>query len=222
MLKSCLLLAKKDVFLIMQAGQGFFQALLLGLLLIFVFSLAADTSVQMDPRPVAVIFWLATTFSLVLIFNSLYSLEEDNQARLGLLLAPVPVQAIWGGKLIAGLILLLLVQLLFIPAEIVFLGVREVVSAFRLFFFLFGVDWGLAVLGSLLGGLAQKGAGKEALLTIILFPLLIPLLLTGIKVGAALLGGQSAGCQDWLPIMIGFDVIYTGLALILFPFVYGE
>lgn len=214
-------LAAKDLRLIFLGGSGFVQAVLLGFLLIFVFSIAGSGALQ--PRWVAAIFWLATAFGLVLIFNNLYALEEENETRQGLVVAPVSMQSIWLGKVIAGGILLVLVQALFIPAEIVFLGVNKITSWTGLFLLIVLVDWGLVALGSLLGGVTSGQKSRDSLLTVIIFPLLLPLILAGINLGEALLlKGKAAQLYSWYGMVLAFDLIFTGAALILFQFVFSE
>ncbi len=218
----CIDLAAKDLRLVFLSGSSFVQAVLLGFLLIFVFSIAGSASAELHPRWIAAIFWLASAFSLVLIFNNLYGLEEENEIRQGLLVAPVSLQSIWLGKAIAGAVLLFLVQILFLPAEIVFLGVSEVNSWQGIFLLLPSVNWGLVVLGSLLGGIASGQNSRDSLLTIIIFPLLLPLLLAGIKVGEDLLTPATGKVYSWYTLIIAFDLIFTGAALILFPCVFSE
>ena len=65
---------------------------------------------------------MASAFGLVLVFNDLFSLEEAQSCRLGLLSSPVPEHSVWLGKGLAGLFLLLLSQAVFLPAAAVFLG----------------------------------------------------------------------------------------------------
>ena len=114
--------ARKDLLLTLARGSGLVQALLLGLLLLFVFSLAQGVGERLSPQNAAAVFWLSSAFCQVLVFNSLYALEERCASRVGLVLAPAPVQGVWLGKALAGMLLLLLAQLLFLPAAVVFLG----------------------------------------------------------------------------------------------------
>ena len=215
-------LVRKDLTLLLARGSGVVQALLLGLLLLFVFSLSQGVGERMPPQGAAAVFWLSSAFCQVLIFNQLYALEEVNSARLGLLLCPAPPQAVWLGKGCAGLVLLLLAQGIFLPAAIVFLG--QGLSAFlpEALLALLLTDLGMCALGSLLGALAQGQATRESLLSVVLFPLLTPLLLAGISVGAQALGAANPdGVGSWLGVAAAFDAVFLGAGLLLFGHIYA-
>ncbi len=224
MLRAILALVRKDIRLTFGRGFGLVQALLLGLLLLFVFSLSQEVGTRMSPQGAATIFWLASAFCQVLVFNMLYGIEEVNGARQGLLLVPEPVQVIWISKGITGFLLIGAAQLVFLPAAIVFLGQEISFLWPYALAMIFLADVGMAALGSLLGALSQGQSSRESLLSIVLFPLLIPLLLAGIRVGA---GGFSEtlpeGVHNWLGIAIAFDALFLAAGLVLFTYVYmGE
>lgn len=222
MLRAVWALARKDLRLTLSRSSGLVQALLLGLLLLFVFSLSQEVGSVMSPQGASAVFWLASSFCQVLIFNMLYGLEEQNGARQGLLLMPHPPQVVWLGKALAALALLLIAQSVFLPAAIVFLG--QTVSALWPWALLAVLlaDLGMVALGSLLGALSQGQAARESLLSIILFPLLVPLLLAGIRIGA---GGFSdtlpEGLHSWLGVIGAFDALFLGAGLVLFGYLYS-
>ena len=222
MLMASWIIACKDLRLVLSRGAGLVQALLLGLLLIFVFSLSREPGSTISGQGATTIFWLASAFCQVLCFNMLYGLEENNGARAGLLLLPVPVQSIWLGKTLAGLIILLIAQMIFLPAGIVFLGQSLGEGWPEALFALLLVDLGMASLGSLLGALSQGQAARESLLSIVLFPLIIPILLAGIQVCTAGLGeGMSGESSSWLGIAGAFDAVFLAAGLLLFPYVFS-
>lgn len=221
MLRLAWRMARKDLLLTLGRGSGLVQGLLLGLLLLFVFSLSQGVGERMSPQGAAAIFWLSALFCQVLVFNGLYALEETNAARLGLLLAPAPVQGVWLGKGLAGLLLLLLAQILFLPAAVVFLGQEPCGPLGPGLLALLLVDLGICALGSLLGALAQGGT-RESLLSIVLFPLLVPLLLAGIRVGAQTFGlDDPDGPTAWLQLAAAFDAVFLAAGLLLFGFMYA-
>jgi heme exporter protein B len=221
MLSRAAAMAAKDLRLSLSGGQGLVQAVLLGLLLIFLFSLAYAEGAAVHPQAAAAIFWLASSFGLVLVFNDLFSLEEANQARLGLVSSPVPAHAVWLGKGVAGLALLLASQCVFLPAVAVFLGQDFAGPFWLLAAGLLGADLGLGVVGALLGALSQGRAARESLLSVIVFPLLLPVLLGAITLFGMVFSGGVDEPSTWLGLIGAFDALFAGAGLLLFPFVYG-
>jgi len=216
MISFALTVARKDLLLTFTRGSGLVQGLLLGLLLLFVFSLSQGVGERMSPQGAGAVFWLGSAFCQVLIFNTLYALEEANGARLGLLLAPAPIQAVWLGKALAGLLLLLVAQMFFLPAAVVFLS-QEIGALWPVGLgTLLLVDVGMCALGSLLGALSQGGAARESLLSIVLFPLLVPLLLAGIGVAAQVFGAPAPDGPA-----AAFDGVFLAAGLLLFGFMYS-
>ena len=222
MLKLALALCAKDLRIVLARSAGLAQALLLGLLLVFLFSLSLEAGDRLSPQAAATMFWLASAFCQVLVFNMLYSLEEENGSRLGLLTLPVPSQGIWLGKALAGLLLILAAQLVFLPATFVFLGQSAGEEPVPALIGLLLTDVGMAG-GSLLGALSVGRAGRESLLSIVLFPLMIPLLLAGIQLGATGFNPDPMpdGPQDWIGLAAAFDAVFLAAGLALFPFVYS-
>jgi len=222
MLKRSFIIAQKDLKLSVSGGQGLVQAVLLGLLLIFMFSLSKPFGGIITPQAAGAIFWLASVFGLVLVFNDLFSIEEANGARIGILSSPAPVHAVWIGKGMAGLVLLFVSQLVFLPATAAFLGQTVHGPWWLLWVTLLGADVGLVVIGALLGALSQGQAARESLLSVIVFPLLLPVLLAGITLfGLCLSPEHTMGYDKWLGLVFAFDCLFAGAGLFLFPFVYS-
>ncbi len=195
MLRAALVIAGKDLRLVAGRGGGLVQALLLGLLLIFVFSLSKAPGETPSPQAAAAIFWLASAFCQVLLFNALYALEETHLARVGLILSPAAGPAVWLGKLLAGLALLLAAQAVFLPAAVVFLG--------------------LSFQGPPLAGLAATAMTDVGLAA-------LGSLLAGVRIGAAVLGGLGLDERGgWWTVGLAFDALFLGAGLLLFPFVYS-
>ncbi|MBQ7585316.1 MAG: heme exporter protein CcmB [Desulfovibrionaceae bacterium] len=211
----------KDLTLLGLRAGAFIQALLLGLILIFVFSLSQGVGETLSAQNSACVFWLSSLFGQVLLFNQLYNLEEVNRSSLALLLRPSPPQSIYLAKTLAGLILLILAQLIFLPASIIFLGQNLPQSIIYLLVNIILIDLGLAALGSLLGALAQGQSARESLLSILLFPLLTPLLLAGISLQTHAYTLNQPLPMNWLSLALSFDAIFLSAGLLLFPYIYN-
>ncbi len=220
MLRVTLAIVRKDLKLLLTRGNGLFQGMLIGLLLIFVFSLAQGIGETLSPQGAATVFWMSSLFCEILLFNQLYALEEVNQSRIGLILLPCPVHAIWFAKTLAGLLLLLSAQLFFFPSVLVFLGQTLAGDPLVAALGLFGCDLGICALGSLLGALAQGQTTRESLLSILLFPLITPLLLAAISVHTATLGGGGQDIPRWLSLVGAYDAIFCAVSCFLFSFLY--
>lgn len=222
MLKPAILIARKDITLLIgRRSAGFIQSILLGLLLIFLFSLSTAIGERMSAQAATAIFWMATCFCQVLIFNGLYSLEESHGQRMALLLTPEPIQAVWLGKALAALLLICLAQLLFIPAIVIFLAQEITANWYYGAGILLIADIGAVALGSLLGALSQGHSGRESLFSIIIFPLLIPLFLAGIHLGqCAFLPVPPLDTLNWFGMALAFDAIFMAAGLMLFPYIF--
>lgn len=228
MIRSALLITRKDLRLILARSAGLSQALLLGLLLIFLFSLSLQTGDKLSTQEASTMFWISSVFCQVLIFQMLYGAEEQNGTHMGLILLPAPIQNIWLGKFLAGFVLLLLSQIVFIPAMFVFLGQSISNTLIHAIVGIILVDIGICACGSLLGALCVGQTGKESILSIILFPLLIPLLLSAIRLTETGLNPINAvdatlnmqEIMQWHGLAAAFDALFIAASLLLFPFLY--
>ena len=227
MIRSALVIAVKDVRLLACRGTSLVQAMLLGLTLVVLCSLALEGR-GVDGMVAATMFWLASLFSLVLVFNALFALEEADGGRAGLMLAPMPQQAIWLGKALAGMTLLVLMQMGLAVATVIFLDQSWTADPLTALLVVLLVDAGASALAALFGPLVRGGGMKESLSPVLLFPLLMPLFLVGIRVHAVLFNLAASATDragvdfgNWLGLAAAFDAVFVAAALILFPFIFG-
>ncbi len=161
---------------------------------------------------------------MVLIFNNLHALEEQNGAKNALHIMPLPIHFVWLSKAVCGLLFIFLAQVLFLFALIVFCNAELHGSYLEFVLMLLCMNIGMSACGSLLGALAVGQTGKESLMSIILFPLLTPVLLGGIELLAVLFSsGESIFNEElrqWLFLILAFDGLFLAMALFLFAFIY--
>ena len=216
-----LAIIRKDLALLGLRGGAFLQAILLGLILIFVFSLAQEAGQTISPQHAACVFWLSSLFGQILLFNQLYALEEVHGQRLALLLLDAPAQTIYLAKALAALILLILAQLVFWPAGLIFLAQDLPQDFLGSILGVISVDLGICALGSILGALSQGQAVRESLITILLFPLLTPLLLAAISLQTQMQIADWSASSHWFFLTLAYDAIFLSAGLLLFPFIYS-
>ena len=221
MLKIIFALIKKDITLLLFRGGSLIHAVMLGLLLVFVLSISTPIGHKINPQSVATIFWLVSVLCQNLVLSGLYALEDFANAREELLIIPTNTRAIWVSKAISGLLLLMISQIFILIAMVILLGLNFGDGIMYGFCGILLADIGISALGSLLGATLNTGLSRESLLAILIFPLLIPIILAGIRIVAGIFGSQDQATFEWLLISMAYDLIFCGASWIAFPYVFG-
>jgi heme exporter protein B len=82
---------------------------------------------------------------------------------------------------------------------------------------------GFAGVGTLFSAMAVHTRAREVLLPIMLFPVIIPVMLAAVRLTATILDGLPlAESQNWLALLVVFDLIFVAASVILFDFVVEE
>ncbi|WP_337172553.1 heme exporter protein CcmB [Gemmatimonas aurantiaca] len=188
------------------------------ILLLFGFALGADTEGLRNAA--AGVLWLTILFSGVLAFNRSYQIELESGALEQLLLYPGERWTIFIGKVLANLAFVLSMEAITLPLT----GVLYHVSFPERWPEVLGVlllgTVGFVTLGTLYAAMASRSRSREVLLPLLLFPMLVPLLLSATQATAALLGGDVMGdSRTWIRLLATFDVIFLVGATWAFPYV---
>jgi heme exporter protein B len=77
------------------------------------------------------------------------------------------------------------------------------------------------VMGTTFSALTVNLRLRELMLPVLVYPMLLPAMLASFRMLTALVAGQPIGPGDaqWVRLLIGFDVIFTSLALALAEFI---
>ena len=82
---------------------------------------------------------------------------------------------------------------------------------------------GLSAPGTLYAGMTAQTRARGTLLPLLLFPLVVPVLVSSVKATGLILGGDPMGqARDWVSLLLAFDTIYWSLCGLLFPRVVEE
>ena len=183
----------------------------------FAFDLRADNARLVLPGVV----WIAITFSGVLGLNRSFILEQDRGSMEGLLLAPMDRSVIYFGKLIGNLLFIFAVELVLLPLASIFFNVWIVTPSVLLVVFLGTI--GFAAVGTLFAALSVNTRAREVMLPILLFPIMVPVLIAGVRALGALLDGETLkDVAQWLRLLVAYDVIFIAAAFLLFDYVVEE
>ncbi len=184
-------------------GTLFFAAVVL---LLFGFALGPDSARLAAAAPG--LLWLAIVFSGLLAVNRLHLLESDDGAIDQLGLYPVPRRAIYAGKALGGLVVMLGLGIVVLGAVGILFAVDVGASLMPLLVTVVLGATGIAAVGTFYAGLTVRLRAREVMLPLLMLPVLAPLLLASVKATAAALGGDPLGeLGAWLQLLVAFDVI---------------
>ena len=175
----------------------------------------------LDGDLAAGVFWVTILFSAVLGLNRLFVAEEEQGGFDGFLLAPVDRTALFVAKAIALFVFLLVLQLVAVPAfAILLLGPSPWPLLPELAVVLLLADAGIAVVGTLVAGIAVRTRARDLIGPLVTLPLLIPVILGASEATAPLFaaGGADALPGRWLTILAIYDLIFGLVAYGVFDF----
>lgn len=167
------------------------------------------------------LLWVILLFAGMSGLARTFVYEEEVGTALALRLSAPPL-AVFSGKLLFNLFLLLLLSLVVIPLYLLLIGLP--IRLTGLFLLLWGTGVaGLAGTTTFLAALVARAHTKGALLSILAFPLLMPLLLALVRgTQITLLGSDIIEGIAYLKASLGYAGAMTTIGFLLFPVVWKE
>jgi heme exporter protein B len=188
----------------------------LATLLMFSFALGPDT--KLLEKNAGGYFWLAILFASVLALGESFRVEAENACMDGVRLAPADARAIFLSKAVGNALLLTALGALLVPVMVALYGVRIVTSVADLGLILLLGCLALSAPGTVYAAISSNARARDVLLPLLLFPLVIPALLSATKATTLVLQGDPMNqLNSWLGLLGGFNLIYWGVGFLLFP-----
>ncbi|MDQ1300416.1 MAG: Heme exporter protein [Chloroflexota bacterium] len=211
----------KDIRAELRTKDIFSSMFVFALLSVIVFNFSFELRVPAMKMVVPGIIWVAITFAGTLGLNRAFVIEQDKGSLAGLLLAPVDRSAIYFGKLLGNLLFMFVVEIIILPLVMIFYNLSLLTPAHLLVLFL--GTYGFAAVGTVFSAIAVNTRAREVMLPILLFPVLLPVLIAGVKMTGALLDGEALSTLgNWLQIVAVYDVGFTVVAYLTFGYVMEE
>ncbi len=190
-------------------------------LAVIVFGLAFDIRVPESSMVAPGVFWVTVLFGGVLGLNRAFGSEADRGSLAALLLAPMDRSVIYFGKLVAGLIFMLLVDALVLPVILVIFDV-SLFQPLNLLGILLG-SLGYVAVGTLFAALTANTRARESMLPILLLPVMVPVFVAGVGLSSALIDGRTMdGVMRWLLVIAGYDLLFLTIAYLVFDMIWEE
>ncbi len=220
-LRTALAIFRKDVMVEARTRETISGVLVFALVVAFVFKFTFDPA----PRVIALIgpgiAWVAYVFAGIVGMSRTFVFERDRGTLEALLLAPVPREAIYLGKLAGAFTIMIVVEAAMLP---VFVVLHDL-SFFSLPFVATAVlaTLGLAAVGTLFSAIAVHTRARELLLPVLFLPVALPIIIAAVASTSLLLeGGGWRAIEEWLRLMLAFDIAFLVLSSWAFEFVLEE
>lgn len=186
--------------------------------LLIAFGLALGPGRELLQQTAPGLLWLAVFFAAVLLFRRAYESEGEDGALEGLLLAPIDKAAVFLGKALAVTVQLLVLEVGVLAMVAVLFGMplggpgalASLAAACVL------GSAGLAVVGTLFGVLTVVPRAREAVLPLLVMPLVTPVLVAATKATTLATVGRGGEVGSWLALLVAFDVAMLAASSLLF------
>ena len=194
--------------------------LLLGLVVVVMLAMQMDTLAADQPRVASGLLWLALFFAATISLDHSFANEREEGCWDALRMLPLSPTVIFGAKLSLNFLTLSCVSLILIPLFAAFSGAPLLMRPGALVSVVVLADLGLASAGTLIGALINGLKRRSHLLTLLLLPLVSPVVLgAGDATRLAITGDLGGEFWRWLQLLAAFAVIFTTAGIVVCEFV---
>ena len=209
------LLIKKDIKIELQTKETLVTICLFGLLIITVFSLSTENNSLINQNFGAGILWSSVIFAGSIAMVKFFYHEEQNKTLQSLLVMPVPSELILFSKSIVFFLFLSISEIVIFLISSVLFNLN--IFSLKLIIGSVVFNVGYSVVGSFFGVISSKSSSKEILLTMLLIPIITPILMFIIATTNDVIRSElNSNFQLWLGVGISFDIIFLTLMSYLF------
>lgn len=220
-LSAALAVYLKDVRLEARSKETVGAVLIFALLVAFIFNFAFDATPDIIAIVGPGIVWVAYVFTGILGLNRTFVLERDRGTLDGLMLAPVGREALYLGKLLSAISVMLVVEFLMVPVFLVLYDISLLDLRFALAALLATI--GFAAVGTLFSAIAAHTRAREVLLPLLFLPVVLPVIMAAVAITASVLDGDGwSAATSWLQLVVAFDIVFLVVSSWAFEFVLEE
>lgn len=213
----------KDIISEIRTKEVLLSMCFFAFLVLIIFNFAFFTGSGEDRGVLSGMLWVAFMFSGLLGLNQTFGAEKDRGSLQGLLLCPVDRTVIYVGKVTSNFCFMIIMEVLILILFSIFFRVNlwPVLPSLTLVILLGTL--GFVFVGSMFSAMSVNAKAREMVLTVILFPIVVPLVIAAVKATAQVLDGKTlTDISGWLRILIAFDLVFFLLSYGTFGFVVEE
>ena len=216
-MNTMLQILRKDLFIEWRARSRTVSLISFAYTILLLFSFAVGPNAVALRQHSAAYLWLGILLSSTLLLDRSMRIEIEAGALHTLLLAPVSKAGLFYGKALANTLQLMLLAGISIPLIYVICDATLVESMGWLILTALLGTAGLAAPGTLYSAMTARMTGKQLLLPLLLFPLVVPVIVAAVKATTlVMLGDPMDQIGAWLTLLFCFDLVYWSLCGVLF------
>lgn len=214
---------RKDILLEARGRANFNATIFFAGMVVLVFGFALGPNAARLQAAAGGLLWLAFILSGLLAFGRIYQLEAENNAFEGLLLIANNRSAVYMGKMLGAMVVMLAIEAIVLPLMAVLYNLNGVWLSLPLLLLIAVLGTtGFAAIGALYGALTMSLRAREVLLPLLLLPVTVPVLLGAVKATAYTLAGQYGDIRLWVELLIAFDLVFVTAGLLTFEYASGD
>ena len=219
MLADAWTIARKDIRVEMRSKEILLTMGYFGFLVVFVFAFAFYRGDAPISGVSSGILWVSIAFAGTLGLGRIFEREREGDCIRALLLAPVSRPAIYLGKAFGVFAFMIAIEIVVLPSVVFFfnLPLQWTRLAWIAATVLLGTI-GYSVVGTLLAAMLLRARSQDVLLAVVFYPLILPVLIVGVKSTGALLEPQVVWAElgTWLRLLLLFDIVFLIAGLWIF------
>ncbi len=198
--RQTLTILQKDLRAEMRSKEAINASFSFALVILLLFSFAFDPTADTTREISGGLLWIVFAFAGAMILNRSFARELPNDCLDALIASPIPGSALFLGKALANVLLLLAVEAVCFPVYGLFYNVRWAQRFWPLLLVVALGTWGIAVIGTVFSALTVNLRLREVMLPLLVYPMMIPCLMAAMKLtnqheptGRR----RSAGCRSY-------------------------
>lgn len=182
----------------------------------------AGARILIEKQMQAILFWLVIYFASVAGLGQSFIKEEESRTALALRIY-APASAIFAGKYLFNLLLLVFLEVIIVPVYAGLIGL-EISSAGLFATILILSTFGLAGSTTIIGAIISKASIKGVLFAVLSFPLILPLLIMAISGTQKALNAnlEFADGLSEIKVLFSYAVVMTVAGFMLFDYVWND
>jgi heme exporter protein B len=222
-LRLVLVIAAKDIRAELRSRTALLSAVVFAALVLVVFHFARDPTALAATDLAPSVLWVTFALAAMVALNRAFTIEREHGALDGLLLAPIPRGALFGGKLLANLAFVGTVEAITLPLFVLFFNVDLGPALPGLVGVTILATIGFVSVGTIFSAMAVRTRFAELMLPVLLLPFMVPPLIGAVQVTARLLADRPLSeMMGWLRLLALYDVVFVTICTMAFGAVVDE